>query len=50
MTIQVGDKVPATIFKVMTDDGPKDLSGDEVFGGKKVVFLLCLGPSLRAVP
>ena len=38
MTIQVGDKVPATIFKVMTDEGRKDLSSDEVFGGKKVVF------------
>ena len=43
MTIQVGDKVPATIFKVMTDEGPKDLSSDEVFGGKKVVFFAVPG-------
>ena len=43
MTIQVGDKVPAAIFKVMTDEGPKDLSSDEVFGGKKVVFLAVPG-------
>ena len=43
MTIQVGDKVPATIFKVMTDEGTKDLSSDEVFGGKKVVFFAVPG-------
>ena len=43
MTIQVGDKVPATIFKVMTDEGRKDLSSDEVFGGKKVVFFAVPG-------
>ena len=43
MTIQVGDKVPATIFKVMTDEGPKALSSDEVFGGKKVVFFAVPG-------
>jgi len=43
MTIQVGDKVPAAIFKVMTDEGPKDLTSDEVFGGKKVVFFAVPG-------
>ena len=43
MTIQVGDKVPAANFKVMTDAGPKDLSSDEVFAGKKVVFFAVPG-------
>ena len=43
MTIQVGDKVPAAIFKVMTDEDPKDLTSDEVFGGKKVVFFAVPG-------
>lgn len=43
MTIQVGDKVPAVIFKVMTADGPKEISSDEVFGGKKVVFFAVPG-------
>ncbi|MDA1369725.1 MAG: peroxiredoxin [Proteobacteria bacterium] len=43
MTIQVGDKVPAAKFKVMTDAGPKDLSSDEVFVGKKVVFFAVPG-------
>ena len=38
MTIQVGDKVPSATFKVMTADGPQDMSTDEVFSGKKVVF------------
>jgi peroxiredoxin len=48
MTIQVGDKVPAAIFKVMTDEGPKDLTSDEVFGGKKVVFFAVPGALLQA--
>ena len=43
MTIQGGDKVPAANFKVMTADGPKDMSSDEVFGGKKVVFFAVPG-------
>lgn len=43
MTIQVGDKVPAATFKVMTADGPQDMSSDEVFGGKKVVFFAVPG-------
>lgn len=43
MTIQVGDKVPAVNFKVMTADGPKEISSNEVFGGKKVVFFAVPG-------
>ena len=43
MTIQVGDKVPSATFKVMTADGPQDMSTDEVFSGKKVVFFAVPG-------
>ncbi len=43
MTIQVGDKIPAATFKVMTADGPKDMTSDEVFAGKKVVFFAVPG-------
>jgi peroxiredoxin len=43
MTIQVGDKVPSIDFKHMTADGPKDISSDEVFSGKKVVFFAVPG-------
>lgn len=43
MTIQVGDKVPAATFKVMTADGPSDMSTDDVFAGKKVVFFAVPG-------
>ena len=43
MTIQVGDKVPLATFKVMTADGPQDMSTDEVFSGKTVVFFAVPG-------
>ncbi len=43
MTIQVGDKIPSVNFKQMTADGPKDISSDEVFAGKKVVFFAVPG-------
>ena len=43
MTIQVGDKVPSVNFKHMTAEGPADISSDEVFAGKKVVFFAVPG-------
>jgi len=43
MTIQVGDKIPATTFKYVTPEGPKDITTDELFGGKKVVLLAVPG-------
>ena len=43
MTIQVGDKVPAIGFQVMTSEGPKPLSSDELFAGKKVAFFAVPG-------
>ena len=43
MTIQVGDKVPAIGFQVMTSEGPKPLSSDELIAGKKVAFFAVPG-------
>ena len=38
MTIKAGERMPAGTFKVMTREGPKDLSADELFKGKLVVL------------
>lgn len=38
MTIAAGDKLPEATFKVITDDGGKDLTTAEIFAGKKVVL------------
>jgi glutaredoxin/glutathione-dependent peroxiredoxin len=38
MAIKVGDKMPAGTFKVMTKDGPADLTTDQLFKGKTVVL------------
>jgi len=43
MTIQVGDKVPSLNFKHMTAEGPADISSEEVFADKKVVFIAVPG-------
>jgi len=43
MSIQVGDKIPAVNFKIMGSEGPTDISSDEVFAGKKVVFFAVPG-------
>ena len=43
MTIKVGDTVPAGKFKIMTGEGPKEISTDEVFKGKKVAFFAVPG-------
>lgn len=43
MTIQVGDRVPEAKFTVMGEGGPKPLSSDEVFTGKKVVLFAVPG-------
>jgi peroxiredoxin len=36
--IKVGDRLPSVTFTVMTADGPKPVTTDEVFKGKKVVL------------
>jgi glutaredoxin/glutathione-dependent peroxiredoxin len=38
MTIKAGERMPSGTLKTMTADGPKDISTDELFGGKKVVL------------
>ena len=43
MMIAAGDRIPAVTFHVLTDDGPKPLGSDEVFGGKKVVMFIVPG-------
>jgi len=43
MAIKVGDSLPNTTFRVMTADGPKPKTTDEVFKGKKVVLFAVPG-------
>ena len=38
MTIQAGARMPSGAMKTMTAQGPKDVSTDELFGGKTVVL------------
>jgi glutaredoxin/glutathione-dependent peroxiredoxin len=38
MTIKAGDKMPSGTLKRMTKEGPKDISSDELFKGKRVVL------------
>lgn len=38
MTIANGDRVPATTFKKMTDQGPVDVTSDELFKGRTVAL------------
>jgi len=41
--IKVGDRLPATTFRVLTAEGPKPLTTDDVFKGKKVVLFAVPG-------
>jgi peroxiredoxin len=43
MTLKVGDKLPAVTLKTMTAEGPKDVTVDSVFKGKKVVLFALPG-------
>ena len=43
MTIKVGDTIPSMKLMVATADGPKEISTDEIFKGKKVVLLAVPG-------
>jgi glutaredoxin/glutathione-dependent peroxiredoxin len=38
MAIKAGERMPAGTFKRMTQEGPKDLSTEELFKGKRVVL------------
>ena len=43
MAIQAGDKVPSVTLTHMTADGPKEITTDELFTGKKVVLFALPG-------
>ena len=43
MTIKVGDRIPAAKLRHMTAEGPKEISTDEIFKGKKVVLFAVPG-------
>ncbi len=43
MSIQAGDKVPACTLKTMGDQGPTDITTDDIFSGKKVVLFAVPG-------
>ncbi len=43
MAIKVGDKVPSGTFTVMGGEGPKPMTTDELFKGKKVVLFAVPG-------
>ncbi|MEX1196781.1 MAG: peroxiredoxin [Pseudohongiellaceae bacterium] len=43
MSIEQGDKIPSATFKVMGNDGPENITTDEVFSGKKVVLFAVPG-------
>ena len=38
MPISTGDRIPATTFKRMTNDGPVDVGSDALFGGRTVAL------------
>jgi peroxiredoxin len=43
MTIKVGDKVPSGSFRYLSPEGPKEITTDELFGGKKVALFAVPG-------
>jgi peroxiredoxin len=43
MTIQVGDKIPACTVKTMGEQGPTDITTEDIFAGKKVVLFAVPG-------
>jgi peroxiredoxin len=43
MTIKVGDTLPAAQFMTMTAEGPRPISSDDVFKGKKVALFAVPG-------
>ncbi len=43
MAIQQGDKIPSLTLKVMGDNGPEDITTEQIFSGKKVVMFAVPG-------
>ena len=55
MTLKVGDKLPSITLKTMTADGPKDITTDALFAGKKAILFALPGAftpgcSMKHVP
>jgi peroxiredoxin len=55
MTIKAGDKLPSATLKTMTADGPKDVTTDALFAGKKAILFAVPGAftpgcSMKHVP
>ncbi|MGH8298650.1 MAG: peroxiredoxin [Steroidobacteraceae bacterium] len=38
MTIKVGDRMPSGMLKMMSKEGPKDVSTEDLFKGRKIVL------------
>lgn len=47
MTISVSERLPDAKFQIFGDDGPYELSGDEVFAGKRVAVFAMPGAFTR---
>jgi len=43
MTIKIGDKLPSVKLRHLTSEGPKEITTDELFGGKKAVLFALPG-------
>ena len=43
MTIKVGDKVPSATLRYLSPEGPKEITTDELFGGKTVALFAVPG-------
>lgn len=43
MSIKTGDKIPACTLKTMGSEGPRDITTQEIFSGKKVVLFAVPG-------
>lgn len=43
MSIKTGDKIPNVSLSIMTAEGPKEITTDEIFSGKKVVLFALPG-------
>ena len=47
MTIKFGDKIPSVTLRYLTPEGPKAVSSDEFFAGKKVALFAVPGAYTR---
>jgi peroxiredoxin len=47
MAIKVGDKIPSVTLRYLTSEGPKAVSSDEFFAGKKVALFAVPGAYTR---